>query len=806
MSAARTAKAPTSVKSSPSKPAAKPAPKPVETKAAAVPASQLGIRRRPTEVEEGADDEMITADQEALKRAYPVSRKPAKGCSHKIVCPMCEAPGFIPVKAAGRDVKCHNPVCMVPIFMAPAIEKKAEPEPESSGVSPLVYVGVVVGVLVLGGGGWFLFLRQKPSTNPPGVVVQNPPENGETNDDGKTETPIGDGGSDVIADKTPSSAKIQKDALKELAKDSRRVPRSRKPTARRWCAEAAARIGDIAEAKKQILQLETVGKTLPFLKTTPLVEIGWQQLKAGNRDALEKALAEAQQVARTLRPQGRFRYEAAPALASLLAAVGQDAEARALLAKHKSSSPNARLAAGMILAQQVVDFDFAAADRLAPIGSWQDPQYSVIPAVLVAHDQPDIALAWAKRATDAEVRAEAMMAWAETLIRRSPETGLSANMASVRSEAEQLSVPGQALLLGRLAVVSHAAGRNDVAEQLLAAAVSALDGYEVPPPLIFSDKKAVIRYRFPNQSLVRLAARASAEVARTQVALGKTDAGLKSLERGLQFARAIAPSPVAAQSWMDEISAVGPAMPQLLKNQLNLPNLDVARRQFATYKRYCDRLMGLASDRFDLQVAMVEAALSVDALDGLVELVQRADTLDAPESREPFMATKLPWLFAAEYKKANQPAPAEQLINDAANQRSGSRYLAVSDALAAGQFRGVAAALGRLDVSEAERSRLVLSLLAQLVREDRWKEALEICLNLEQETLLEEGLLLVSAQASVKGHAHNMFTYAKQTNSSPTERVSFHAGIILGTSLIQTKQSAGGVATENESAAAAPEN
>ncbi len=85
------------------------------------------------------------------RNAIPASKQKTKSRPHKITCPMCETVGYIPQSAAGKEVRCANPKCMVPVFVAPRIEKKAAEAatPAKSGMSPIV-LGLLVVLLLLG--------------------------------------------------------------------------------------------------------------------------------------------------------------------------------------------------------------------------------------------------------------------------------------------------------------------------------------------------------------------------------------------------------------------------------------------------------------------------------------------------------------------------------------------------------------------------------------------------------------------------------------------------------------------------------
>ena len=77
----------------------------------------------------GDDDDPFDSDQNGSANAVPVSAKKMPGKTLDVKCPMCETSGFISPKAAGQQVRCCNPECLVPVFTAPHIEKAPEPPP-----------------------------------------------------------------------------------------------------------------------------------------------------------------------------------------------------------------------------------------------------------------------------------------------------------------------------------------------------------------------------------------------------------------------------------------------------------------------------------------------------------------------------------------------------------------------------------------------------------------------------------------------------------------------------------------------------
>jgi hypothetical protein len=142
-----------------SKPAAAPpASKPV-AKPAAKPASPA---KKPAE-----DDFPFDPQTNLPQSAVAASAAPSKGRSLKVICPMCETTGYVPPSAAGKNVKCANPKCMVPVFTAPAPEPEAPPPPPPKPKSNLLLLGAGTAAAVGLVGGLVYFIAMQPTNRAP---------------------------------------------------------------------------------------------------------------------------------------------------------------------------------------------------------------------------------------------------------------------------------------------------------------------------------------------------------------------------------------------------------------------------------------------------------------------------------------------------------------------------------------------------------------------------------------------------------------------------------------------------------------
>ncbi|MCH8830427.1 MAG: hypothetical protein IID45_12700, partial [Planctomycetes bacterium] len=138
---------------------------PVKTKSPSQPRTSLVGKKTAGKPVDSGNDDPFAVDPTAKTKAIPLHRKPEKGRRHAVKCPMCEITGYTARKAAGQDVRCSNPDCLVPIFTAPALESdddSAAEEPTAPKPFFLTAAGIGViaaSVALTGLGVWFVGFR-----------------------------------------------------------------------------------------------------------------------------------------------------------------------------------------------------------------------------------------------------------------------------------------------------------------------------------------------------------------------------------------------------------------------------------------------------------------------------------------------------------------------------------------------------------------------------------------------------------------------------------------------------------------------
>lgn len=784
------------------KPSGKPAPKPVPKAAApkaasgAAPAAKgaaaagAAKRARPS-----ADEPVISADDTALKRAVPASRKPSRGRMHRVVCPMCDTQGFVPEQAAGKDVRCANPECLVPIFTAPALEKKVvQQEPAKKGVSgPVVMVGGLALVALLGFGLWYFLIRQDAPAEMPPLITSAPGSGGDA------EPFVGFDNPDKILNPGQAStqnaaqvltpAQIRERALEDMIKTSLQSARNRsKPFCRQLTAEAYAISGNLEGARQQLEALKRVGGDVPYYQVIPQTEIGWQELERGQSDAARQTAATAWDAAQKLPRVGRGSVDAAMALAALLVAVDRTADAKTLIQKHQpENAALAELSALVRIAQERRTFNVDAAAAHVPLQPWTAPQWVAVTLGLVARDRADLALTWAGEAPSEESRSECIAAWGEA-IAAVPERGKSAASSEKLQQATQKLPPaGKARVFARVAAVQLAAGNRAAAEQSLETARGALNEISPPAPSQFPEMKRVLAFNLPDPVPLRMAAIAAAEIARAEAQLGNAEAAWNSMTTALKFTRAMAPSPSGMRDRRKEVEEGGLAFRETLKRGLELKNDDEVRRALSNYRKKVIDLADASEARFRLQTELLAEAAEWGLQDQVWgEVVARAEHSDANE-REPYLATTLPDQLVGIYKEAGASdkvrtvEAALQGAKPAQNARAELRR-ATNRMIDSGELKQAAARISQSTEDEAWRQQWALRLACRLASRDAPKRAMEFVAALNDLLLREEAYDLCAAIASRNGHSRMIWDYIQAVELTATEEISLYRGLVAGIS------------------------
>lgn len=452
-------------------------------------------------------------EADAGPKAIQASPKKMKGRTHQVVCPMCETAGFVPKKAAGKNVKCANKECLVPVFTAPELELKPDAEsqetakPQNNNMLTYSLLGVfLIGAAIftfmyLGGDGNGQNVNKK--TGPIVDVPKGGPEDNPNGEPGKTEVVVTPKPTGTDYDKLRNRVfvKMEDEAITKAG--NRNVP-----LCRRLMADGYGLLGDNEKRDAQLDRMRDESKNQPslsFYNIVSKVTEYWQKRAAGDSAGAKASLQAALEFVDTLATPGSEQAEVALALATALAADGQAAEARKILAPHDRDTQAAQLSAFLHICRELELAKHNGPRWGRPPFKWNGSQQVAVTVALVARGLSTVADAWASGASEPAAHADCLIALAEA-------QALFGATPTLDAVAAKLSSEFKALLYARMALRSQAAQRT----ALVAKAVDALSTATPPSGLQVVGWQQVLETKVPDSAAYWAILRAAVETARLE--------------------------------------------------------------------------------------------------------------------------------------------------------------------------------------------------------------------------------------------------------------------------------------------------
>ena len=661
------------------KPSVKPAPKPAAgpAKSPAPGGAKLGspatkgpsadkspaagaARPRPTrdpEPEEPAEDtsDPFEVDPLAHKSAAQVSVKAAKGRTIEVKCPMCETVGFIAPSQAGKDVKCCNPSCKLPIFKSPKLPPEVVAAPEKSkGLSTLMLsvIGIVL-VSAIGGGVWYFVLREEPKLSvidPSPVVPIDPtpvvPE------------PEQPGNVVKVPEKHQVStvAEIKKLSQEELLKVTVLRDIRSKPYGRQLAAEGLLAVGDLAGAKEQINKVGASGG--PYA-VGPLAKLAQQQLDAGDKAGAEASVKEAVTLSTKLLDVGRPSLDSVAVLAALLVRMARTPEASQLLGRYaqKDSEERAMLSLFWRASLDRGSFDFAKESSLSHLELCGKPLWVSTAIQLCRHGQWDQALAWAKSAPDQVTQDAALAACAGMMswkLVRQPDPAIESKL---KAAIESAGLAAKVRMQVAAAEVRLMTGDKGITQATVTAIEALLATTSIPPAANVPGTKAIYDSKgipfagLPDPAPGTSLALGWGDIADLQMKLGDTAGGWATQAKALEMLRSVTPSPAMAQHLVDQCANNTEVVKNQLNTALNLGNDGAKKlRALSQYRVQCEVILKLANDRFAIQQTLLRRSIRYGLHAEVWQYVQEMEQAEMAQS-EPYrsQSTLLTDLYYSTY-------------------------------------------------------------------------------------------------------------------------------------------------------------
>lgn len=595
------------------KPGAAP-PKPAPAKTAQKAEKKPAASEPDTAESSGESDEPIQADKGAAAKAIPVRRKRVKGLVVRVRCPMCETEGWVPAKAAGQEVRCANKECLVPVFTAPELPKKAEPEPEkpASKISWPIVGAVALGLGIVGVGfatGWNFFIFEPVEPVQPSGPSLADLANKRQGDDPDDDPGGDDPGGDPPPVAAPSVATVRANVLSRMADVARKVQSYEKPTARGLLVAAYAQNGDLETAELYLNQLLDVPGVVAADKMGPLVEMGWAHLAAGDRNKAAGRIEEALVASKDLSVSDRTLIAPLANLAAALQVLGRTADADSVLARDPNGAASQQLELAKSTAVAAGTFDI---DLEYVVGPFHEPgNYSPLQLIarLAARDEWDAAKSYALGRPEGADRSDSLVLYAELLAARAPadvDRRLEEAFASLDPNYKRIA-------LARSATRRLLSGDADGARTLL---VRAESDAPKPPGRVaeLPDVKAVLDVTHGFGKSRPVAAMAAAEIARAAAVAVEQKSGTPDettwadYEKALAFAAAHAPAFTRTSNQLAGAEAGTAAVRSELKEALGLPSLQDADVKLPDYASRLGTLNETSREGLRLKVAILSDA------------------------------------------------------------------------------------------------------------------------------------------------------------------------------------------------------
>jgi len=757
--------------SGPSKAPAKPAAKKQEKKEPAAAAA-------PAAATTSADEDPFAVKPKKPSKAIRLQRKPTAKVNHRVVCPMCDTNGFGTPAVAGKEVRCPNPDCLMPVFVAPEIKKEAPPPPPKPIVTP-VRVFTLVAVLAMAGIAGY-FYSQLPPADPPApeedplIVTPNVNQNESPE---TTTTP-------EVPDKPPEPEPVDVAALqKSILEGSidaalQRNDNRSKPYCRQLNAEAFAAAGDIAGALKELDALQRLEMNVDFMKITPLARIGWVHLKNNNKAGAMKMADQAIEHSAQLPKAGAEAVRHAVALGTLLIALERYEEARTLMETREDVQDVTQSAARV--AMVIEDQTFALADSYnwLPRIRWTSPLTLATVYSATYRGYAAQATAFVDAILDAERKSEALAGLATGLAHRAAVKGESFSVDSVPviadlTEQDQNRALAQALQSLSAGTTATALGEG-ISTRI--AAWKAPAPYEIPAFRQIYDGE--FTFGTPQN---RAAAHTHLLLARYLASTGKKAEAWQQVQSALAYTATLGPTRVEADDLLRDVERNRSSIQSRLATELNLTELIRQRSAFNRYRNNAGTISDRAQQRYDLEALVYEVAIEWGLAEQYFQTLQSGSSegSNIEHITEQSLADDLTHALQQGGKQEaattmQQKYPAASKISPALKNR-----LEIERLLAAGNVAGVRELMRQ--IPEDGRSPLLeLRYACQLAKEQPPTVVLEWNGNISSLTEQELAYRFTAVLITRRGDVESYWKESLRRNLSATEMCSRNLGLIEG--------------------------
>ena len=557
----------------------------------------------------GGDDEdpfAITGAPQSRK-ALQCARKPIKGRTRKVVCPMCDTPGFIPKSAFGKQVRCANKECMVPVFTAESPDKAEEKAPTrisdeeapvptatdaagSSKGSIAVKIGGGVVLIALGLGIAFYFQSQTGETElpPPNIPIAAAGSDEEEPD-------VQGGDQEPVVEQTDHDT-LAREVIAGMIEAARANDNQQRGHSRRLTGDAYLQLGDNENAEQEFKQMQVVSvrhreKSDHYI-VGPYTTRYWQ-LKtvgdaAGAQAALEKALPLAEKIPLT----GGLSTNFAVSLAAVMADSGQlDAATQLVIAHQRDQTmgtyhDGVRGTAWHITAEKLWKHSQSSLSVLR-VYTWNDPLVTATAVDLALNGSWQSAINLATKSAQEQTVCDTLsvVAYLSNLLNAGDDVlAVILNAAAERGGVTEIAV---ASIIARDQTQTSAWQRAGELVDALAESDVAVPG-SIPE---------IIEAQRPDMSKLLPMAGALTEFAITAQKRGESERAEAVVSKLTTMLMAEVPPTPVVRRLATEVDANAKQVQTEVAKSLGIRKFDDARNKFVAYRKSVDRMVRASEQR-----------------------------------------------------------------------------------------------------------------------------------------------------------------------------------------------------------------
>lgn len=548
------------------------------------------------------DDPFEITSAVAGTKAINCAPKPLKGRTQRVVCPMCETQGFVPKSALGKQVKCSNAKCMVPLFTAqdPSSKREArvptrvsddataneEKLAKSAGIRKPMVIYIIVGVVVLACGIGFVALlgpdNDESSFNKP-LDIALVPVIDETENAQQTSTK-------KKKESASTDYAAEAERLTQLMIQASRANNRDKAYCRRLTADAMLRQGKADDAEDEFKQLRVVNASNVYYRIEPRLSRYWMAIAAGNDGEAKKQIDLVARDVRSIPTSGQTAIQTTIALAAVLAYQDKiELAGQHITRQQRDQTIVAQLdvirkAAWFSTVELLRDSGQRVPSPLY-VSAWNEPLKTSVAVHLCVRKQWNAAIKWAVAQTEPATVSDAL---AEIAIHLESTSASPADSQPLLNAAKQA---GSAVLFR----VESILGRSQ--DEAWARAKAAFDGTADLQLMDMPDLTGIVRGASPSTGDSELLAAAITDFAASAVRRGETDQATSAVSRIHTSLGKDVPATAATRKAVDALDSSENSLRQQLKERFGTRSDSALNARFREYRSKLDRLARAAENR-----------------------------------------------------------------------------------------------------------------------------------------------------------------------------------------------------------------